>query len=121
MRDVSSSSSSPETEVALIGMQFHVLVGILPHEREIPQPLEVDLLVRHDAADALDYRELYALTKQSIENHELKFLEPIAEMIAGRALELPRVRWCRVAIRKPHVPLGGPLAYAQVSIERTRG
>jgi dihydroneopterin aldolase len=119
MRDVSSHQPS-ETEVALVGMQFHVCVGILPHERELPQPLEIDLVVRHDAADALDYRELYSLTRDVVEHDAKTYLEPIAEGIASRALALPRVHWCRVVIRKPHVPLGGPLAHARITIERAR-
>ena len=121
MRPVSSPHQPTETEVALVGMQFHVCVGILPHERELPQPLEIDLVVRHDAADALDYRELYALTRESVERDERTYLEPLAEAIAQRALDLPRVHWCRVVVRKPHVPLGGPLAHARITIERARG
>ncbi len=110
-----------ETEVALIGMRFHVRVGILPHEREIAQPLEIDLTVRHDADSPLDYRALYELTRETVDSDECTFLEPVAERIAARALELKRVGWCRVVMRKPHVALGGPLSHAQVAIERTRG
>ncbi len=116
-----SSNRSAETEVALMGMQFHLCVGILPHERELPQPLEVDLIVRHGNAQALDYRELYALTKAVLESDERTYLEPIAERIAAGALAFEHVRWCRVVIRKPHVALGGPLAHARIAIERTRG
>lgn len=108
-------------EISLIGMQFHVCVGILPFERDTPQPLEVDLIVRHAARGVLDYRDLYAATKDTIDAGPLTYLEPIAEAIAARALALDEVTWCRVAIRKPHVALGGPLQHAQVAIERTRG
>ncbi len=107
------------TEVALIGMQFHVCVGILAHERELSQPLEVDLLVRHTAAAALDYRELFAIARDVVATDERLYLEPIAETMAQRALALAGVRWCRVALRKPHVALGGPLAFAQVAVERS--
>jgi 7,8-dihydroneopterin aldolase/epimerase/oxygenase len=121
MRDVPPLSHPAETEVALIGMEFHVCVGILPHERELPQPLEIDLVVRHDAPEALDYRDLYALTRDTVERDERTFLEPIAETIAARALSLARVHWCRVVIRKPNVALGGPLAHARITVERSRG
>ena len=115
-----SPSRAAETEVALIGMQFHVCVGILPHERELAQPLEIDLLVRHASAHALDYRDLYELTRSELDADQRTYLEPIAERIAARALALENVQWCRVVIRKPHVPLGGPLAYARIAIERAR-
>jgi 7,8-dihydroneopterin aldolase/epimerase/oxygenase len=117
------STASPQTEVALMGMRFHVLVGILPHEREIAQPLDVDLVVRHAAreTDVLDYRQLYEATRVTIDSDPRTYLEPLAEAIAVRALAFDGVNWCRVALRKPHVALGGPLDFAQVVVERTRG
>jgi dihydroneopterin aldolase len=121
LRAVPSSASVSQTEIALAGMQFHVRVGVLPHEREIPQPLEIDLAVRHDAARTavLDYRDLYAAANETVQSDPLTYLEPLAERIAARALAIDGVTWCRVAVRKPHVALGGPLAFAQVAVERT--
>jgi dihydroneopterin aldolase len=47
-------------------------------------------------------------------------LEQIADRIALGAIEHnARVRTARVAVRKPHVALAGPLAYAEVVVERT--
>lgn len=110
------------TEVALMGMRFHACVGILPRERDIAQPLEVDLVVRHDAnrPDVLDYRELYDLTSATIQSDPLTYLESLAQVLAMRALALDGVAWCRVVVRKPHVALGGPLSHAQVTVERAR-
>jgi dihydroneopterin aldolase len=115
-------TASKQIEISLVGMRFHVCVGILPRERDLSQPLLVDLIVRHnaDAQSVLDYRALYDLTAETIDTDELTYLEPIAESLAARALALDNVTWCRVAIRKPHVALGGPLEYAQVAIERER-
>lgn len=112
-----------QTEVALIGMAFHVCVGILPHEREMPQPLEVDLTVRHaaDRQHVLDYRALYDAARATIDSDPLTYLEALAEALAARALALDGVLWCRVVVRKPHVALGGPLAHALVAVERDRG
>jgi len=114
-------SSAPQTEISLIGMRFHVCVGILPREREIAQALEVDLVVRHDAMaqGVVDYRDLYEATRETIAGDPLMYLEPLAEALAARALAFPGVTWCRVAVRKPQVTLGGPLAFAQVAVERT--
>ncbi|MEP6733449.1 MAG: dihydroneopterin aldolase [bacterium] len=113
---------SAETEIVLAGMRFHVCVGILPHEREIAQALEVDLAVRHAAMvhGVIDYRALYDATRETIASDPLTYLEPFAEALAARALAFDGVTWCRVAVRKPNVALGGPLDYAQVAIERTR-
>jgi dihydroneopterin aldolase len=117
------SAPSPYTEVSLANMRFHVCVGILPHEREIAQLLEVDLVVRRPSTeqDVLDYRDLYEATRATIEADPLTYLEPLAESLAARVLEFKGVSWCRVALRKPQVGLGGPLDHAQVAVERTRG
>ena len=119
---VSRVSPDVPVEVALMGMRFHVCVGILPHEREVPQPLELDVVVRHEgSAGLLDYRRLYELTRAHVETNELTYIEPLAEAIAAQLLVLDGVTWCRVAVRKPHVALGGPLLHAQVAVERSRG
>ena len=110
------------TTITLAAMRFHVRVGILPHERELAQPLELDLTVRlaPGSADVVDYRTLYALTREVVERGPLEYLEAIGAEIASRCLELPAVASVRVAVRKPHVPLGGPLAHAEVVVEQDR-
>jgi dihydroneopterin aldolase len=103
-------------------MRFHALVGILPHEREVPQPIEVDLSVNADPAHGvLDYRRLYDVTASVVANdgESIDYLEEIGDRVADRVFALGRVvRAVRVAVRKPHVALGGPLAYAEVVVDR---
>jgi dihydroneopterin aldolase len=109
-------------EITLRGMRFHALVGILDHERQLAQPIEIDLLVRVAEASGesvVDYRALYDIAAAAVAGHT-DYLEQIADRIAGAALALSaRVRSARVAVRKPHVPLPGPLAYAEVVIDRS--
>ncbi len=107
------------TEVALAGMRFHVRVGILPHERALPQPLEVDLRVgrRDGHAAVLDYRSLYALVHDIVAADPHDYLETVGERIMKRVLAIDGVAWARIAVRKPHVALAGPLAYAEVTLE----
>lgn len=109
--------------ISLRGMHFHVLVGILPHERELPQPLEVDLTVwrRIEAGAPLDYRQLYEVVAGAVTAAPLGYLEDAGVAIATEALRLPGVERARVALRKPHVALPGPLAHAEVVVDRTRG
>jgi dihydroneopterin aldolase len=104
-------------------MRFHVRVGILPHERELAQPLEIDLSVQvaAGAAGVLDYRELYAAVRAVVGAEPLDYLETIGESILAGVLALDAVRSARVAVRKPHVALGGPLSYAEVVVEAARG
>jgi dihydroneopterin aldolase len=113
------SPSPRATEIALAGMRFHVCVGILPHERELPQPLEVDLRVRLRAgtAEVTDYRTLHGLVATAVGAGPLRYLEDVASTVLEGALALPAVAWARVAVRKPHVPLPGPLAHAEIVME----
>jgi dihydroneopterin aldolase len=114
-------SPAGEREITLRAMRFHALVGILEHERTVPQPLEVDLFVRCAAeGGVVDYRRLYDLVAQVVSSGPVDYLETIADRITRGALEDPRVRETRVAVRKPHVALPGPLAYAEVVVRRRR-
>lgn len=110
------------TEITLRAMRFHSFVGILPHERTHAQPIEIDLVVTvGDGDSVVDYRRLYEATASVIAGGHIDFLEDIAERVAAGAFETSdRVTRARVAVRKPHVALGGPLAYAEVRIDRLR-
>ena len=111
----------PATDsIALRGMRFHARVGILPHEQELPQPLEIDLVVWLEAGgEVVDYRALYDDVAAIVEGGPLRYLEDVGDAIARRVLARPRVVRVRVAVRKPHVALPGPLAHAEVAIERS--
>jgi dihydroneopterin aldolase len=114
--------------VTLKAMRFHARIGVLPHEAEIAQSIEVDvsLWVRRtdrpvSAKDIVDYRRVYDLVAEVVTNGHIRFLEEVGEMIADRALQVPLVTRVRIAVRKPNVALPGPLAYAEVALERERG
>jgi dihydroneopterin aldolase len=108
--------------VTLRGLRYHARVGILPHEQEIAQPLDVDLTVwRADASRAaplLDYRLLHEAVAARVAAGPVGYLEDFAHDVCDRALALDGVRRVRVAVRKPHVPLGAPLDHAEVVLER---
>ncbi|MGA2383501.1 MAG: dihydroneopterin aldolase [Gemmatimonadales bacterium] len=119
----------PNDAITLRGMRFHTLVGLLPHEESIPQPLELDLTVslslrRVGETDSprslLDYRTLYQLVSETVGTSHHRLLEALCERIAAKALALQGVERVRVAARKPHAPIAGPLDAVEVVIERTR-
>ena len=106
-------------------MRFHTLVGVLPHEREFAQPLEMDVTVwladePQGGAASLDYRELYVAMADSVTAAPIGYLEDLVDRAARAALGLSPVARVRIAARKPHVALPGPLGYAEVAIERDR-
>lgn len=113
--------ATEEREITLRSMRFHALIGILEHERTVPQPIEVDLTVHSAAAGGiLDYRRLYEQVEQVVSAGPIDYLETAADRITRSVFEDPRIRKMRVAIRKPHVALAGALAYAEVVVKRTR-
>lgn len=107
--------------ITLHGMSFHTLIGVLPHEREHPQPLEIDLTawVRHGSA-VVDYRRIYSEVRAAMDSPALFYLEELADSIANRILAESAVQRVRVAVRKPHAAVGGPLNYAEVAVVRER-
>ncbi len=122
-----ASDSTTTDIVTLKAMRFHARIGVLPHEAEIAQSIEVDasLWVRRadgqlSARDIVDYRRVYDLVADVVTTGHINFLEEVGERIAERALQLPLVNKVRIAVRKPNVALPGPLAYAEVALERER-
>ncbi|HUQ19282.1 MAG TPA: dihydroneopterin aldolase [Gemmatimonadaceae bacterium] len=112
-------------EVTLKSMTFHTRIGALPHEAEIAQSIEVDLTVwiarpegSRGAEGIVDYRELYDLVSKVIADGHTHYLENLVERMIDAILKIDLVKRARVSVRKPHVALHGPLAFAQVSLER---
>jgi dihydroneopterin aldolase len=114
-----SATATDRLAVTLAGLRFHARVGILPHEREIAQPLEVDVTAWPSApAVVLDYRALYDAAAVTVSAEPLAYLEDVASEVATRVLAAGTAARVRVAVRKPHVAMPGPLAYAEVVLER---
>ncbi len=114
------SQPSRADRITLRGMRFHLTVGILAHEREFAQPLEVDLTawVAPRRAHVVDYRGLHDAARRAVAESPREFLEEIAERVAAGALAADGVIRVEVRVRKPHVPLGAPLDFAEVAIVR---
>jgi dihydroneopterin aldolase len=115
--------------ILLAEMAFFAHHGLNPEEEAAGQVFLVDVTVEanlHRAGhtdqigDSLDYRELYARVRQAMTGERYRLLEAVAEAVAHRLLEVQRVDAVTVRVRKPHVKLGGPLAYAAVEVVRRR-
>jgi dihydroneopterin aldolase len=116
--------------ILLSGMTFYGHHGVSAREQEEGQVFSVDVAIEatlhraghsDDLADTLDYREVYSRIREVMTGERFRLLEAVAEAIAHRLLELDRVEAVTVAVRKPHVRLGGPLAYAGVEVTRRKG
>src|SRR6185369_7176526 len=71
--------------VTLKAMRFHARIGVLPHEAEIAQSIEVDasLWVRRGGStrltikDIVDYRRVYELVAEVVTQGHTNFLEEV--------------------------------------------
>jgi dihydroneopterin aldolase len=115
--------------IELRGLRAAGICGVLPEERERPQPLEVDLDVvvdldeagRTDALDAtVDYGAVCAAIDQVIATLHPQLLERLAQAIAEAVLAHDRVEEVTVAVRKLRPPVPQQLATSGVRITRSR-
>lgn len=92
------------------GLEVKTVIGVYDWEREIKQPVSVDLdmacdisraAVSDDYDDVLDYKKVCVRVTQLIETTELKLLEAMAEAIATVIRQEFNVPWVRVRIGKP--------------------
>jgi dihydroneopterin aldolase len=96
--------------VYIRGLEVKTVIGVYDWEREIKQPISVDLDMATDitkaaATDAheyvLDYKTVCVRVAEFIEGSDLKLLEAMAEEIAKLVQHEFRVPWVRVKISKP--------------------
>ncbi|TMI91017.1 MAG: dihydroneopterin aldolase [Bacillati bacterium ANGP1] len=115
--------------IVLSEMAFYAYHGLNPDEQAAGQVFLVDVAVEanlhraghtDEIGDTLDYRDLYARVREAVTGERYRLLEAVAEAVAHRLLEVERVEGVTVSVRKPHVKLGGPLAYAAAEVTRRK-
>jgi len=114
--------------IELRGLRLSAIVGVLPHEREQPQPLEVDLDVAvdltkagvsDDLADTVDYGAVCATAEATVAASSFALLEALAEDVAAAVLAVdPRISSLTVTVRKLRPPVAQQLATSGVRITR---
>ncbi len=92
------------------GLEVKTVIGVYAWEREIKQPVTVDLDMARDNSQAaatddithvLDYKSVCVRITEFIEGSELKLLETMAEKIATLLRTEFDVPWVRVRVSKP--------------------
>jgi 7,8-dihydroneopterin aldolase/epimerase/oxygenase len=115
--------------IVLREMAFYAYHGLNPEEQAAGQIFVVDVAVEanlhraghtDEIGDSLDYRDLYARVGEVMTGERFRLLEAAAEAVAHRLLEIEGVLAVTVQVKKPHVKLGGPLAYAAVEVTRRK-
>ena len=116
--------------IFLRGMRFMACHGVLPHEREVPQPFEVDVELglslraageSDDLGDTVNYAKVYDGVSTVLTVTRKYLIEAIAEEIADDLLrDFDSLRWVRVTVHKPAAPIDGIFSDVGVTILRRR-
>lgn len=116
--------------ICLRNMVFYTYHGVFAAEKELGQRLEVDVELHLDLGkpgqeDDLDstvnYAEIYARTRDVVENRRFNLIEGIAAAVAREMLGSFQPSQVVVRVRKPHPPLGGLVDCAEVEVVRRPG
>jgi dihydroneopterin aldolase len=91
-------------EILVEGIRVAAALGVTHGERVLRRPVLIDL---------------YQLVEKVASGREHRLVEALAERIASALLDELPIERCFVRVRK-QAPLSGPVAFAGVSIERTR-
>jgi dihydroneopterin aldolase len=120
----------PAGVVELRGLQVDALVGVLPHELDTPQPVEVDLDVQvevgvaaasDDLADAVDYGAVCDAAVAVLTAGHVGLLERLAHLVAEAALDVDRrIDAVEVVVRKLRPPVPHRLATSGVRVRLNR-
>jgi dihydroneopterin aldolase len=115
--------------IELRGLRVVGLIGLLPEERDRPQPFEIDLDVEadlsapstsDDLADTVDYGELVSRAAAVVTTEQHQLLEKVAGRIAEDLLAVAGVVAVTVTIRKLRPPLPVDIASTGVTLHRRR-
>jgi dihydroneopterin aldolase len=115
--------------VALRGLRGRGRHGWYDHERAEGQDFEVDVelavdtraaAASDDLADTVDYGTLAADVVAIVEGEPVRLVETLAQRVADRCLDDPRVRAARVTVHKPQAPMRVAFRDVVVVIERTQ-
>lgn len=97
-------------KIFILGLRAEAVIGAYDWERDIRQPLEVDLEIATDVPraaatdaleDATDYSAIADRVVAEVEGSSFKLLESLAEHLAGVVLREFGVSWLQLRIMKP--------------------
>ena len=115
-------------KIKIVNMMFYGFHGIYEYEREQGQKfyVDVELVTRDetgcssdDPKDGIDAATVYSQVKDVVENKRFQLLMALAAHIGDHLLEVyQQLAEVTIRIRKPSVPIPGPLDYVEVEATR---
>ena len=116
-------------KILLQNMMFYGFHGVHEYEREQGQRFYIDVEICADLSAAsksdnimetIDYSLIYNQVKEVMENHRFQLLEAVGAHIAEAILNTTSATEVTIRIRKPSVPIPGPLDYVQMETCRRK-
>jgi 7,8-dihydroneopterin aldolase/epimerase/oxygenase len=112
--DLSIKTTSKNTRgqqiLTLTGLRFNTSLGILEHEKLVPQPIQVDAELNQgvqpllpsddDISHVLDYRKVRQIIISECTSEHVNLLESLIGKLSHRLMQLPGVLGVRVKIAK---------------------
>ncbi|MES2212581.1 MAG: dihydroneopterin aldolase [Pseudomonadota bacterium] len=103
-------TNSLSDELCIHNLSTSILIGVYPWERQIRQPIELDITMPTDArraaahdrlADAIDYGVISARILSICAETEFQLIESLAEHLCTRLLAEFDLPYIRLTLRKP--------------------
>jgi dihydroneopterin aldolase / 2-amino-4-hydroxy-6-hydroxymethyldihydropteridine diphosphokinase len=122
----------PESSIDRIdinGLVVTTIVGALPHEREVAQPVRIDLSLQVDLrdagrtdelADTANYGDVTQRVADAVRESKDVLLERLAERVAEVAVGFDRVEGVEVTVTKVRPPIPEVIENTAVRIHRRR-
>ena len=105
-----TAPASGHQTLSLTGLRFNANVGILAHEKNAPQPIQVDAELSlgeqplaprdDDILHVLDYRRVRQIIIDECTAEHVNLLETLIGKLSHRLMQLPGVLGVRVKIAK---------------------
>ena len=113
--------------IQLRGLRVVCIVGVLPEERERPQPIELDIDIytdlsiagkSDDLADTVDYGAAAESVSEICLSSQAQLLEHLAQRIADQLLLLTPVSAVAITIKKIRPPIPVDINSTAVQVVR---
>jgi len=115
--------------IQLRALRVVCVVGVLPEERDRPQPLEIDIDIYTDLSaagqsddlhDTLDYGAVAAAVNQICTSAGAQLLEHLGQLVADQLFASAEVSAVDVTIKKLRPPLALDIGHTAIRLVRHR-
>ncbi len=117
-------------KIILKKMRFEGICGVLPSEKELPQPFLVTMTLEipriracdtDDLEDTVDYGKIFSIVKKTVEEGYYDLIEYMAGQILRNVFSADdMISAATVLVEKPQAPIDGDFKAMAVEIRRTR-